>query len=510
MEATTEQQNNKRIAKNTIALYFRTIVTMAISLFTSRIVLDALGVDDFGIYNVVGGVVAMFSVISGALSSSISRFLTFQLGKNYDVDKLRKIFSTGVNIQIGISCLVLILGEVVGLWFLNYKMNIPIERVYAANWVLQCALLTFIIGLISVPYNAAIIAHEKMTAFAYIGILEVSLKLVVAYLLYVLLMDKLIVYSILLVCVSAIIRLTYGIYCRRKFNEARYQWVYDPPLMKEMTGFAGWNFFTNGAYIFNTQGVNILINLFFGVGINAARGVANQVEMAIKKFVFDFTTAINPQIIKNYASGNYEFMYKLICRGSKFSYLLMLCLSIPFLFETSTVFKLWLTNVPAHAESFFRLTVLCTLVDMLGNTGYTACMATGKIKKYVLIISSIGCLVFPLTFVAYKLGARVECCYIIFCVIYLIIDIVRLNLMKKMVGFPPMLFVKKVVAHIVPVTAVSVVVPSLVIYFFEPSLKRFLLNGIISFCCALMASFFFGLDAHERKVISDKIVARFK
>lgn len=258
---TDTSQNNKRIAKNTLLLYIRTIFVMLVTLYTSRVILNTLGVSDFGIYNVVGGVVAMFSVISGSLSTSISRFITYELGHG-DINKLKRIFSTSVNIQIGISLVVLILAEIFGVWFLNTKMNIPTDRLTAANWVLQCSLISFIINLISVPYNACIIAHERMSAFAYISILETVLKLAIVYMLLISPYDKLVTYAILLVFVSLIIRLIYGWYCNRNFSESHYKFVYDKQLIKEMTGFAGWSFFGNGAYMLNVQGIDMLINVF--------------------------------------------------------------------------------------------------------------------------------------------------------------------------------------------------------------------------------------------------------
>ena len=309
--------NNKRIAKNTLLLYVRTLFVMLVTLYTSRVVLNTLGVSDYGIYNVVGGVVAMFSVISVSLSSSISRFITYELGHG-DFDKLKRIFSTSINIQVGISLVILVLAEVFGVWFLNTKMNIPAERMTAANWVLQCSLLSFIIGLISVPYNACIIAHERMSAFAYISILEVVLKLAVVYMLLVSPYDKLATYAVLLVVVALIVRLTYGQYCKRHFEESRYRFVHDKSLIKEMTGFAGWSFFGNGAYMLNTQGVDMLINIFFGVTFNAARGVATQVQNAVMQFVNNFTVAVNPQITKSYASGEREYMYKLVFPFTRF------------------------------------------------------------------------------------------------------------------------------------------------------------------------------------------------
>lgn len=501
-------QNNKRIVKNTLFLYVRTLFVMAVSLFTSRIILQTLGVDDYGIYNAVGGVVAMFSVVTGALSTSISRFLTFELGKG-DVERLKVIFSTSVNILVGVSILVIVVGEIVGLWFVNSKMNIPTDRLYATNWVLHCALLSFAINLISIPYNAAIIAHERMSAFAYVSILEVSLKLLIVYLLYMSSWDRLITYSILLVVVSAVIRFVYGIYCNRNFMESKYRWTYNKVLVKEMTGFAGWSFFTNCAYIFNTQGVNILINLFFGVGCNAARGIAIQMEGAIKKFVLDFTTAINPQIVKNYASGKFEELYKLICRGARFSFLLLFCLALPFLFETPTILKLWLNIVPDHTVAFFRLSIIATLIDLLGNSGYTACMATGNIRKYSLIITSVGCLVFPLSWLLFKLGFPVESCYVVFASIYLLVDVVRLFLMKQLIGFPPLLFFKDVVLRIVLVSVLSIVLPLIIVMKMDPSICRLIVCGFTCFASSSLVSFYFGLSSGERGMIVSKIKSRF-
>lgn len=494
-------ENNKRIARNTLLLYIRTMLTMLISLYTSRVILRVLGVDDFGINNVVGGFVAMFSVISGALSSSISRYIAYELGRGSDIAKLKRIFSTSVNIQICIGIIVLVIGEIVGFWFLNTKMNIPANRLYAANWVLQCSIMAFFVKLISVPYNAAIIAHEKMSAFAYISIFEVSMKLLIVYALILISGDKLIVYSILFLILDIIIRFIYSFYCNRHFIETRYSFILDKPLIKEMTGFAGWSFFTNCAYIFNTQGVNMLINMFFGVTVNAARAISIQIETAIKKFVLDFTTAINPQITKNYAAGRMVEMYQLVCRGAKFSYLLLFTLSLPFIFETQTILKLWLGIVPEHTIAFFRLSIIGTMFDLIGNTGYTACFSTGRIKKYVLIITSIVCMVFPITWIAFTMGLPVEICYVAFIMIYMVVDIVRLFLMREMIGFPIMMFFTDVIYKIIPVTLLSVIIPFGIIRFYEPSIFRFVINAFLCIIITTIMSFFVGLTTTERQAI---------
>lgn len=492
--------NNKRIAKNTLFLYSRTLLVMVVTLFTSRVVLNALGVDDFGVYNVVGGVVAMFSVISGALSSSISRYLTFELGKG-NKDRLSAIFSTSVNIQFAISALIIILGEIIGLWFINYKMSISPDRIIAAIWVLQCSLLSFCINLISVPYNACIIANEKMQAFAYVGILEVILKLLVAYLLYISPVDHLITYAVLLVLVSLIIRLVYGVYCKRHFEEATYHFRIDRILTKEMTSFAGWNFFTNTSYIFNTQGVNLLINVFFGVTLNAARGVATQVDGAIMQFVNNFTTALNPQITKNYAQGDYSAMNQLICRGAKFSFFLVLLLTLPIYFETGYILRLWLKIVPDHTVNFLRLTMIGSMISMLGNTGYTACMATGKIKKYVLVLTSVGCLVFPLTWIAYSCGLPAEAAYFAYILVYSSVTLIRLFLMKGMLNFPVMLFVRNVFIPIIFVTIASVVTPYLLFIHMNEGIFRLATMVVVCSVSTCISILLIGLSTNERGMI---------
>ena len=304
-------QNNKRIAKNTLLLYVRMLFMMAVNLYTSRVVLNALGVEDFGIYNVVGGVVAMFSVISGSLSAAISRFITYELGKGNN-DRLNKIFSASVTIQLLLSLIIVILVESIGVWFLNVKMSIPTDRMLAANWVLQFSIATFVINLVSVPYNAAIIAHERMSAFAYISILEALGKLAIAYLIVVSPMDRLIFYALLMCSVAVIVRAVYGYYCKRHFAECTYHFHWDREILKKMFGFAGWNFIGASSAVLRDQGGNIIINLFAGPAVNAARGIAGQVNNAVTGFVSNFMTALNPQITKSYASGDREYMMTLI------------------------------------------------------------------------------------------------------------------------------------------------------------------------------------------------------
>ena len=505
MAIESSQDNNKRIAKNTLLLYFRMLFMMAVSLFTSRVILNTLGVEDYGINNVVGGVVAMFSVLSGSMSSSISRFITFELGKG-DNKRLKTVFSTGINIQLGMSLIILLVAEAVGVWFLNYKMNIPEERMYAANWVFQCSILTFILGLLSVPYNAAIIAHEKMSAFAYISIIEVTLKLIIVYLLTISPFDRLITYSILFMLVGLFIRLIYGYYCKRHFEECTYHFVYDKAILKSMTSFAGWNFLGNGAYMLNTQGVNILMNMYFGVAVNAARGVATQVDAALKQFVNNFTTAVNPQITKSYAQGDLEYMHKLVCRSAKFSAFLMMFFAVPIILETDTILSIWLKTVPDYAAIFLRWIIFSSFADtVLANALVTSMLATGKIKRYQIVVTTIGCVVFPLSWIAFKFGFPPQTGYIIYFVVYCILVYVRLYLLKDMIKMPMSLYGKLVLVKVVPVMLISFLIPGILIYLMPSGLIRLLLVCVISVLTIITTEYFLGLTRKEQSFVLEKI-----
>ena len=497
--------NNKRIAKNTLLLYVRMLFTMAVSLFTSRVILNTLGVEDYGINNVVGGIVTMFSVLSGSLSASISRFITFELGKG-NLQRLKTVFSTGVNIQLGMSLLVVILAEAVGIWFLNTKMNIPVERLNAANWVFQCAILTFVLNLLSVPYNAAIIAHEKMSAFAYISVVEVSLKLIIVYMLTISPFDRLKTYAVLLLLVGAIIRFVYGYYCKRHFEECTYHFILDKPVLKEMTGFAGWNFLGNGAYMLNTQGVNILMNLYFGVAVNAARGVATQVDAALKQFVNNFTTAVNPQITKSYAQGDLDYMHKLVCRSAKFSAFLMMFFVVPIILETNTILTIWLKTVPDYAVIFLQWIIISSFMDtVLANSLVTSMLATGKIKRYQIIVTTVGCLVFPLSWIAFKLGFEPQVGYILYFIIYTILLFVRLYLLKDMVKLPVMMYIREVLYKLAPVIVVGFAIPGILILTMDAGWLRLILVCLLSVLVTAASEYFVGLSNKEKDFVAEKI-----
>ena len=493
--------NNKRIAKNTVLLYIRTFVILLVSLYTSRVVLQALGVDDYGIYNVVGGFVAMFSLLSGALSNAISRYITFELGKG-DKDRLKDVFSTSVTVQIILALVIIVIAEIVGVWFLNLKMNVPEGRMMAANWVFQCSLLTFAINLISIPYNACIIAHEKMNAFAYVSILEAVLKLGAVLLLFVVGFDRLIVYAILLVIVATLIRLIYGLYCRRHFEECHYHFSFDKPLIREMTSLAGWNMLGASGNILTSHGVNLLMNLFFGVTVNAARGLAVQVNGAVTQFVNSFTTAVNPQITKSYAKGDLNYSFHLVIMSSKYSFFLFFLLAAPLIAETPYILSLWLGEVPDYAVLFVRLTLINTAMGTMSTSLYTLALATGNIKKYQIVVGSFSLSCFFLTYLFYSIGFPVETTYYISMIIEVLIFISRLIILSGLTGLNIKLYLSKATTRSLIVSLIVTIITFIVYKEFPLLTFRDAFFVIIScVLCSIISIYIIGLNSYERKFV---------
>lgn len=503
---TNTAQNNKRIAKNTLLLYVRMLFMMAVSLYTSRVVLQTLGVEDFGIYNVVGGVVAMFSVISGSLSAAISRFITYELGKG-DKDKLIRIFSSSVTIQLGLGLVILILAEAIGVWFLNAKMTIPVSRIYAANWVFQLSILTFIINLISVPYNAAIIAHEKMSAFAYISIFEAVAKLLIVYMLLWSPFDKLIFYAILMASVALIIRFIYGYYCKRHFAECTYHFIFDRELLKKMFGFAGWNFIGAASAVLRDQGGNIVINLFCGPAVNAARGIAFQVNTAVHGFVTNFMTALNPQITKSYASGDREYMMTLIFQGARLSFYMLLVLSLPILVNTHYILALWLKIVPEHTVLFVQLILLFGLSESISNPLITAMLATGKIRNYQLVVGGLQLMNLPVSYLLLRMGLFPEVVIIVAIVISQCCLAARLLMLRSMIDLSVRKYLNKVYINVLVVTAIAAICPFLLAIQMEETFLNFILLCLIAVVCTGITIYYIGCNKTERQFILNKIYA---
>ena len=476
---------------------------MLVALYTSRVILNALGEDDYGIYGVVGGIVVFFNIISGSLNAAITRFLTFELGKD-NKERLSRVFSTSVNIQVFMSLLFFIFAEVVGVWFLENKMNIPADRMIAAHWVLQCSIVSFIIGLISVPYNAAIIAHEHMGAFAYISIFSTLLNLGVAIVIDFVSWDKLIFYAFAILGINVLMRIIYGVYCKKHFHEAVWHWVWDKPLMKEMTGFAGWNFLGASSGVLLGQGVNILVNLFFGVAVNAARGIAGQLANAINMLVNNFTMALNPQITKSYASGDLSYMHDLVCKGSKYCFYIMLIPALPILMETPQILTFWLKQVPDYTIVFTRLTILISLVYVLSQTLITSMLATGKIKKYQIIISCLSYSIFIATYLFFKLGYPPYIAYIIHFIVFVIQLWVRLFLLKEMIDLPIEKFLKDVILRISMVSLFAFIIPFIVVYMMEVGYIRLIMVCFLSIVCAISSIYYVGLTRAEQAWVIQK------
>ena len=500
----SDRKNSKRIAKNTLLLYFRMILMMGISLYTSRIVLNALGIEDFGIYNVVGGFVSLFTVFNASLMVAISRFITFELGAG-NIDTQRKIFSTSVNIEIAMSVVIGILAETVGLWFLNTQMVIPSSRLFAANIVYQLSLLTFIINLISIPYNAAIVAHEKMSAFAYISLLEAGWKLMVAYSVYITFYDKLITYGILLALIAIVVRLIYGWYCKKNFVECSYYWGIDKIIFKRMLSFAGWEMIGSTAVAVNGQGGNVLINMFAGPSVNAARGVAMQVYGAINGFVSNFMMALNPQITKAYAQGDFEYMWKLVFVGARFSFYLMMVISLPILINTHYILELWLKVVPDYSVTFLRLTLITAILNTLSQPLATTQNATGKNKLYQIFIGGINLLNLPIAYICLKMGASVVWVFGVTLGIDFIRTFMRLPILNRMINLNMIGFLTSVIGKCFLVAFLSCILPYYVYNSMSESLVNFIVTTTICVISSGIMCFFVGMTKMERLHIINKL-----
>lgn len=500
----SSKTKNKQIAKNSVFLYIRMFISMAITLYTSRVVLQALGIDNYGIYNVVGGIVTMFSAVYASLSVSISRFITFALGEG-DAVKLAKTFVTAVNVQILLSIVALILAESVGMWFMHSYMNIPLGKMELAEWVLHFSVATTIVNLISIPYNALIVAHEKMAAFAYISIIEVTMKLLIAYIVIFSSYNHLFIYALLLFILALIIRIIYGSYCRKKFLEARYTFAFYFDVFKDMSSFAGWNFFGNLSNIASGQGTNMLINVFFGVSFNAARGIANQVESAVNQFVNSFSMAFMPQITKSYASGELGYMCSLIRVSTKYSRILILFPIVPLIVETEFILSMWLNVVPDQTVIFVKIILTTSFVTVVSSTLVSSIFATGKIKCYQLILSIIHFLIFPVVWLFFYIGFPAWTCFIVAMFFYLIANIWRLSELKRLVAFPFLPYLIDAFLKPVIVFAIALFVCFGINQMVQISILRLFINTISSSIVILAASYVIVLGNKEKQFILKQV-----
>lgn len=509
MSDNTNIQNNKRIAKNTLLLYFRMLFMMAVSLYTSRVVLNALGVEDYGIYNVVAGVVSTMAFLNTTLAAASQRFITIELGKK-DFAALKQVFANCLSVHIFLGLLIIVILETFGLWFLNTHLNIPENRMVAANIAFQCALVSFLMEVLSVPYNALIIAHERMNAFAYISILEVTLKLITVYLLVFISFDKLIVYAALWLCVAIIIRLVYSFYCNRKFNESRTNPRVSKNLFKSILSFSGYNLIEVFANMLSDQGVNFMLNIFFTPVVNAARGIALQVNGAMYGFVNNFTTAINPQITKNCAIGDMERMNKLVNSGNKYSFLLFMVLSFPVYFKIDYILRIWLKTPPEFCATFIRLFILINLIRILSTTFFVAVSATGKIKAYQIIQGVVKLLIMPATYVTLLMIKRPEMAFYVLMFFESLCLVIKVYLCKDLINLSIKSYYFTVILPCVLMAVLAYIVSFYVNELFPDDFWGLILYAMVDICILLGLAYFVALGQSDRTFINNIVYKRLK
>lgn len=500
--------DGKKIVKNTVALYCRMILTMIIGLYTSRIVLQTLGVVDFGIYSVVGSVVVMFSFLNGTMAATTQRYLSFFLGVG-DFNKVNKVFNATLAIHVIICAIVILIAETFGLWFLNHRMNIPSDRISVANFVYQMSVIAAVFSITQVPYTAVITAREKMDVYAYISIVEASLKLVLVLMLFFVSADKLKLYSFLVLMNNLVVLVIVRMYCVKKFAESKIKLVKDRKMYVELLSYSGWNLSSHIVLTARTQGVNVLMNLFLGPSFNAARGIAVQVNEIVFRFVRNFQIAAVPQITKLYADKNISEMKKLICSSSKISFMLLAFLVLPIILETEFILKLWLGAIPEWCVVFCRLTLIASLVDVLSGTLVYGALAVGVVKKYHMTLDLILVMNFVFSYVFLKNEFSPVFLYYIEIVIYSVCLIVRLIFLKSYIGLPICLYLKDVVMKDLLVIAVPLAIASGFRFCMEMSVVRFfVVSGLscISICVSIL---FIGVNKFDREKIVKKVMNKF-
>ncbi len=498
------ENNSRRLAKNTLLLYFRQILIMAVSLYTVRVVLATLGAEDYGIYNVVAGVVTMFGFLSGAMASSSQRYFSYDLGKK-DSEHLKTTFSVTFQIYLVIAFFVAVLAETLGLWFVNTKLVIPSERMIAANWIFQGAVVSFLLSLITSPYMASIIAHENMNIYAYASIIEVLLKLGIVFLLKVLPYDKLIVYGLLLATVSLINTSIYRLYCYKSYGECKFRFLRDRKLFKEIVSYSGWNLFGNIAGIFKNQGINILLNLHFGTLVNAARGIASQVNSAVVTFSGNFSTALRPQIIKTYAANKKEETMNLVFRGCKFTFFLMYIFTLPLCLEMNSILALWLKNPPEYAVLFTQLVLMDALIDSISYPLMTLAQATGKIRLYQSVVGGILLFNLPVSFAVLKQGAPAYSVMLVAIALSITAFIIRLFIVSHLSGLGIRRFVVDTILPCAGVVICSAILPVLFVLFIKESFLRMFASVFICGISTIASILFVGMTKNERNAVVQKI-----
>jgi Na+-driven multidrug efflux pump len=501
------QTTNKTIAKNTIFLYFRMMFTMMVSLYTSRVILQVLGIDDYGLYAVVGGVVGMLAFLTNALGTGSSRFLTFELGKN-NPERLHRTFNTTFSIHILLSVVIILLAETVGLWFVYNKLEIPPERLDAAVFAYHFSILTCVIAILQVPYNASIISHEKMNVFAYVSIFEGLAKLGVVYILLLGEFDKLKLYAILICSVQILVTLFYHWYCVYHYPETHYKPTLDRNIFREISAFSGWSLFASGSIALNLQGIAIITNMFFGSAVVAARVISLQVNSLLTTFVNNFRTAVNPQIVKKYAEGNLSGSEDLVITSTKYTYYLMLFIALPLILQTDFILRLWLTNVPEYTVVFSRLIVIQCLFSVFDTGLYMSFYAKGRLRENALISPTVGFLCFPIIYLLFKFGYSPVSLSWVFLICYAILGlIVKPYLAVKIANYRIKSIVKMFFSCF-KVTIAAIPIPLVLFYVLGEGVAKFLTVCSISVLCVFISAWLLGIDKSMRVKISTMVKNR--
>lgn len=490
------RSSSKRIAKNTLMLYFRQILIMLVSLYTVRVILNTLGAVDYGIYNVVAGVVTMFSFLSGAMATASQRYFAFEMGRG-DEEALKKTFSVTVIVYAILAIIIVLLAETVGLWFINYKLVIPQERIHAARWIYQFSVMTCAVSVMTTPYLSLILSREKMEIYAWMSILEAVMKLLIVYLLNIISYDKLFVYGILLLAVTILNTTVYKIYCRRNFAESRFSFYWNSRTLKEMISFTGWFFFSMFSGTIQAQAVSVLCNIFFGPAVNAAQGIAVKIRSVSDTFANNFSTASRPQIIKNYASYNYRKMFELLYRTCKTTYYLTLIIVVSVIADIDTILRIWLVNVPLHTVNFARLLMIESLVSSVAFAMSSANQATGKVKWYCLTLGSTAIISIPFLYLFLKMGYSPEIIYIVTVLTQVVLTIIRTLFLKNIPGFSFKEVINKVYVPILKVTVPAAVIAWFLKFASETTVFLFL--GItVRFIMIIAIIYFIGFSRSER------------
>ncbi|MFD2598059.1 lipopolysaccharide biosynthesis protein [Sphingobacterium corticis] len=496
--------NNTRIARNTVSLFFRMLITVLVSLYTSRVVLSVLGVEDYGLYALVGGVVTFFSFISGTMSSSTQRFLNFGKGKE-DLDQVKRVFGTSVFVHALIAIGLLALVEGIGLWFLNYKLNIEPERLEAANWVFHVSVLSFVLTIANVPYRSVILANERMSVFAVISIVEVLLKLLVIFVIQWVSGDKLIWYAIMLLVSTVVVNLIYRFYSKSQFQECKGGLKWDSDIAKKLFGFSVWTLISGFSIVLRNQGASVLLNIFFGTVINAAQGIANQINAIIVGFTANFTLSVNPQIVKDYAAGRLDEMRKLVMFSSRIAFVLLLIIALPVVIEADIILSTWLKEVPDYAVFFVRLILIQALVESFASVHGTAQGATGKVKQYHVVLSAVGLLNLPIAYLVLKAGAAPYSVLFISIALSAVISVLRLFFLRKSIELSLRQYAKQVIWRCFLVLAIAVPVPLFLRYQLENTVINAIIICIVSVIMVILTTVVFGVSAKERSSLINKI-----